>query len=516
MYSNHRTLVLSLKKLSKGVSITAIVPGPNAAHHVLKFASNFLPINSAQTLRHRIKGESNVEAVHLDHIWDDLGPKAYRKFLDIKERYDNKESGLDLPSAVQEVCRAFHNNLYLVKHFRPFLHDGDDFRLAEDYDDTRCIVITSHGVTTMRAAFGSSLSRWDSAKITALLRRAVDEPEYRIAVTTLQGDVAHRAMELMQRFIDGAESFTTPKGGQPHDLAPLLVELSRHSKLIPSYLYLSTSAPEDRPQRTGEFSIVYRSRHKRESVAYKRLNRLQRERHPDVTEMTKKLERHAVQWRQLKHENLVPFLGLNSSHLYNETCIVTPWYEGSSIISYLNAKGSKVSSEALCSMLLETARAISYLHSNNIVHGAIRGGNVIIDDKGHARVTDYDQNLFRDLETVRYDIGGTSFWEAPELIRPTLFGTSGHLTFATDVYAYACLCIEGYTRKRPFHPSNNRAVSEKVVEGQRPDRPYGPGGTLMADGMWSLVESCWSQQASERPSMAGVISKLEEITRSAA
>lgn len=51
----------------------------------------------------------------------------------------------------------------------------------------------------MRAAFGSSLSRWDSAKITALLRRAVDEPEYRIAVTTLQGDVAHRAMELMQR-----------------------------------------------------------------------------------------------------------------------------------------------------------------------------------------------------------------------------------------------------------------------------------------------------------------------------
>lgn len=51
----------------------------------------------------------------------------------------------------------------------------------------------------MRAAFGPTVTRWDSAKITALLKRAVDAPEYRIAVTTLQGSVAHRAMELMQQ-----------------------------------------------------------------------------------------------------------------------------------------------------------------------------------------------------------------------------------------------------------------------------------------------------------------------------
>lgn len=51
----------------------------------------------------------------------------------------------------------------------------------------------------MRAAFGPSVTRWDNAKITALLKRAVDVPEYRIAVTTLWGAVAHRAMELMQR-----------------------------------------------------------------------------------------------------------------------------------------------------------------------------------------------------------------------------------------------------------------------------------------------------------------------------
>lgn len=54
-------------------------------------------------------------------------------------------------------------------------------------------------MSTMRAAFGPSVTRWDNAKITALLKRAVNAPEYRIAVTTLWGAVAQRAMELMQR-----------------------------------------------------------------------------------------------------------------------------------------------------------------------------------------------------------------------------------------------------------------------------------------------------------------------------
>lgn len=123
MISNQRTFIVSFNKLRTNVSVTAIVPGPSAAHHVLKFASNFLPINryalvrrytvvyltrslhSSQTLRHRIAEESNVQAVHLDHIWDVFGPKVYHRFLEIKESYDDKESGFVPLYLICHTCR---------------------------------------------------------------------------------------------------------------------------------------------------------------------------------------------------------------------------------------------------------------------------------------------------------------------------------------------------------------------------------------------------------------------------
>ena len=69
-------------------------------------------------------------------------------------------------------------------------------------------------------------------------------------------------------------------------------------------------------------------------------------------------------------------------------------------------------------------------------------GNVLIDDEGRARLTDYELTTFRDTSKVNFSLRGVNVWEAPELIRPSLFGTSGHPTFETDIYAFACTIYE--------------------------------------------------------------------------
>lgn len=71
------------------------------------------------------------------------------------------------------------------------------------------------------------------------------------------------------------------------------------------------------------------------------------------------------------------------------------------------------------------------------------------------------------------------------------------------------LRIQLYTCKRPFHALDEREVSEVVVNGQRPERPSDP---IMTDSVWALVQSCWAQQVSERPTVSSVVSKMEEIT----
>ncbi|KAJ7799341.1 kinase-like domain-containing protein, partial [Mycena leptocephala] len=110
--------------------------------------------------------------------------------------------------------------------------------------------------------------------------------------------------------------------------------------------------------------------------------------------------------------------------------------------------------------LLQIIQGIHYLHSNSIIHGDIRGTNILIAPSlnnsnstpsfsstpdVHACLTDFG------LATVITGDGDTDTgipsssnragslrWFAPELLSPQEFW----LTRATDVYTFACVCVE--------------------------------------------------------------------------
>lgn len=48
----------------------------------------------------------------------------------------------------------------------------------------------------------------------------------------------------------------------------------------------------------------------------------------------------------------------------------------------------------------------------------------------------------------------------------------------------------------------------RVVRGDRPPRPSLPNGDAMSDAVWSLVQSCWSHDATRRPSADAVAKVL--------
>lgn len=105
---------------------------------------------------------------------------------------------------------------------------------------------------------------------------------------------------------------------------------------------------------------------------------------------------------------------------------------------------------------------IHYLHSQNIVHGDIKGvwkfstylltlsnlysqsqGNILIDESGQPRLADFGLTIFADgTRHNTTDQGGTLRWMAPELLYPIPGIECYKRTTASDVYAYGCLCIE--------------------------------------------------------------------------
>ncbi|KAJ7802448.1 hypothetical protein B0H14DRAFT_2892439, partial [Mycena olivaceomarginata] len=78
---------------------------------------------------------------------------------------------------------------------------------------------------------------------------------------------------------------------------------------------------------------------------------------------------------------------------------------------------------------------------------------------------------------------GSIQWFAPELIQPQSFGCERFVrTTATDVYAYACVCLELYTGRPPFAHLPDVAAMFRVIAGDRPEQP-----TTISDTLWQLV-----------------------------
>jgi serine/threonine protein kinase len=87
----------------------------------------------------------------------------------------------------------------------------------------------------------------------------------------------------------------------------------------------------------------------------------------------------------------------------------------------------------------------------NIVHGDLRGTNILISDDWNVCLADFGlTHIIEDTTSTTNGAlrsstnrAGSPRWFAPELLAPTLFGCDRFVrTPASDVYAFACVCFE--------------------------------------------------------------------------
>ena len=141
--------------------------------------------------------------------------------------------------------------------------------------------------------------------------------------------------------------------------------------------------------------------------------------------------------------------------------------------------------------------------------------NILIDQTGHARLADFgfltiisDAATF--LPSSSYSVGGTLRWMSPELIAPGKFGLeASRPTKSSDCYSLGMVAYETVSGKKPYQETPDVAVFLKIVEGELPRRCEG-----FVDGLWGMVEQCWTFQPSGRPSIEGVLQCLEKCSNS--
>lgn len=86
---------------------------------------------------------------------------------------------------------------------------------------------------------------------------------------------------------------------------------------------------------------------------------------------------------------------------------------------------------------METADALTYLHSRSVVHGDIKAPNVLVSDNVHALLCDFGLSKFDDGTTTTGLKGAGSLrWQAPELLG------GERKSFESDVYAFGMMIAE--------------------------------------------------------------------------
>jgi serine/threonine protein kinase len=210
----------------------------------------------------------------------------------------------------------------------------------------------------------------------------------------------------------------------------------------------------------GGMSTVYRALDEtlERRVAIKLMN-------TEVVSDSGELERFRREARavaQLSHPNIVGVIDAGEDE--GRPYIVFEYVEGETLKTRIRRQGRLPIPEAVA-YAIEIARALGAAHARHIVHRDVKPQNVLIDEEGSAKVTDFGiaRTLEEDGLTADGRVLGTTDYVSPEqaLGQPV----SGQ----SDLYSLGVVLYEMLTGEVPFRGESQVAVAMKHVREAMPD-----------------------------------------------
>lgn len=182
--------------------------------------------------------------------------------------------------------------------------------------------------------------------------------------------------------------------------------------------------------------------------------------------------------RDLKHTNIVQYLGSNSDE--KNLNIFLEYVAGGSVATMLVNYGS-LPEGLIANFVRQILQGLNYLHSKDIIHRDIKGANILVDNKGTVKISDFGISKRVEASTLlnpgphlkrggpRVSLQGSVFWMAPEVVRQTAY------TKKADIWSLGCLIVEMFTGSHP-HPNCTQLqaifkIGQTNADSARPDVP---------------------------------------------
>ena len=216
-----------------------------------------------------------------------------------------------------------------------------------------------------------------------------------------------------------------------------------------------------------------------------------------LNEFMREAELHA----RLRHPNIVTLYGVCLEPA--KYAMVMELMHNDSLYKLLHSEVALPWSQRI-NIALEMTAGLLFLHSKNILHRDLKSMNVLLDDRGCAKISDFGLSKVKThiASSTTGNSVGSLYWKAPEL-----FKINGKCSTASDIYALGITFWEIASRTLPYQAASGDAdlVRGWVKDGEREEIP---AGTPPQFGM--LIRRCWAQRAEDRPAIEKVAQTMRD------
>lgn len=178
-------------------------------------------------------------------------------------------------------------------------------------------------------------------------------------------------------------------------------------------------------------------------------------------ELHRRFQREALSATSLTHPNIVSVYDVGEDR--DMHYIVMEYIKGKTLKQYIQ-EFSPLSPAKSVQIMKQLTSAIAHAHENGIIHRDIKPQNILVDDEGNVKITDF--GIATTLNATSYtqtnSVMGTVHYLSPEQAR------GGIATKKSDIYSLGIVLYELLTGELPFSGESAVSIALKHLQTETP------------------------------------------------
>lgn len=217
-------------------------------------------------------------------------------------------------------------------------------------------------------------------------------------------------------------------------------------------------------------------------------------------------------WMNMSHPNILKLIAVDINPHTMRLSMISEMMANGHIMNYIKKNRAN-----RLNLLKDVADGLQYLHGVGVIHGDLKGLNVLINNREppQACIADFGFSTIAPWTSFNPTTvaggGGTFSYMAPEL-----YFTGIRSTQEADIYAFGMVVYEVVTGSLPFRQQRVVAIPMSAASGSRPQKPEDPVADGFGQGTWEFIESCWDTNPQQRPTAMEALAHFKSVAATSA